>query len=54
MLRKDILACAALVGEDKWLSVKKAGEDVIIVMEIPRAGDQSHYAFPLSESGITL
>ncbi|PBK67931.1 hypothetical protein ARMSODRAFT_976222 [Armillaria solidipes] len=54
MLRKDISTCAALVGEDKWLSVKKAGEDVIIVMEIPRAGDQSHYAFLLSESGITL
>ncbi|KAK0431549.1 hypothetical protein EV421DRAFT_164086 [Armillaria borealis] len=54
MLRKDISTCAALVGEDKWLSAKKAGEDVIIVMEIPSAGDQSHYAFPLSESGITL
>lgn len=54
MLRKDIPTCAALVGEDKWQSVKKADEDVIIIMEIPRAGDQSYYAFPLSESGSTL
>ncbi|KAK0184310.1 hypothetical protein F5146DRAFT_1006580 [Armillaria mellea] len=54
MLRKDIPTCEALVGGDKWQSVNKADEDVIIIMEIPHAGDQSYYAFPLSESGITL
>ncbi|KAK0187475.1 hypothetical protein F5146DRAFT_1142520 [Armillaria mellea] len=54
MLRKDIPTCEALVGGDKWQSVNKTDEDVIIIMEIPHAGDQSYYAFPLSESGIML
>ncbi|KAK0452135.1 uncharacterized protein EV420DRAFT_1482221 [Desarmillaria tabescens] len=55
MLRRDISTCAELVGEDKWQSVKKADEDVIIIMEIPHVrGQPLYHAFPLSERGIAL
>ncbi|KAK0452131.1 uncharacterized protein EV420DRAFT_1749942 [Desarmillaria tabescens] len=51
MLRRDISTYGGLIGEDKWRLLKKTGEEVIIIMEMPYTFDKPAYsAFPLSST----
>ncbi|PBK68518.1 hypothetical protein ARMSODRAFT_205581 [Armillaria solidipes] len=54
MLRRDISTCPALMGENNWRMLKKAGKQVIIIMQIPYQVNPARFAFPLSKCGISL
>ncbi|SJL16657.1 uncharacterized protein ARMOST_20184 [Armillaria ostoyae] len=55
MLRRDMSICATQVGEDKWRLLKKDGEQVIVIMELPYDKDEPvYFAIPFSQFDVAL